>query len=62
MICANTFVHARTGIDAKRLLRRARGVPRVLQRLPCAFQKNPMLRIKDLRLAWRQSEKTGVEQ
>src|SRR2546430_10303773 len=54
-------VGAGTAVDADLAVVARRVVSGVLQRGVCQFQKQPLLRVTDLRLAWGHGEERGVE-
>src|SRR5690349_1867931 len=54
-------IHARAGVDADGLLQAVRGVARVFEGLPRAFQKNTLLGIEYLGFTRGHPEKSGVE-
>ncbi len=60
-IVEKVSVHAATGEHADRAFIGGRIAPGVFQRLPGAFQENPVLRIGQLRLSGVHAEEAGVE-
>src|SRR5205814_22381 len=55
-------VDTATGEHADRAVERAGIATRALERLPGAFEEDPVLRIRELRLARIHSEEVGIEQ